>query len=311
MLMYNYGMQNSNGQQRLLTKSAFSGGMAYSLTVIVSVLISALFSVIITGANLTDTEASTYLSYLASPIAIIIILCLVFFYAKQPVGKTLPVKTSPKYYLIGLLLIFGLLFSLNSLNELLVRLFERWGYVRRESVVPDVSGGKLALAIFVIALLPAVFEECLFRGVVLNNSEEEIGSVNSVFLVGLLFCLYHGSVEQTIYQFICGCLFTLLAVRSRSVLPCIFIHFLNNAAILILYDCGLVDAVTGNLILSTGWQIGLTIASAVSLVGAVVWLILDKSALCRSQKGRVKKFFIGAAVGILIMALNWILGLFL
>lgn len=310
MLMYNYDMQNNNERRKLLDRSAFSGGVAYSLTVIINILIAAIFSVIVLGANLSGTEVSTYLSYLSSPIAIIIILCLIFFYAKQPVSKALPVKTSPKYYFIGLLLIFGLLFSLNSLNELLVRLFELMGYVRNGSSLPDVSGWKLLPALLVIALLPAILEESLFRGVILNNSEGEVGSVNSIFLVGLLFCLYHGSVEQTIYQFICGCLFTLLAVRSRSVLPCMLIHFLNNAVILVLYACGLVDAVTGNLVLSTGWQIGLTVASAVSLAVAVVWLILDKTELCRVQSGGVKKFFLGAAVGIVVMVLNWVLGLF-
>lgn len=288
------------------------GGLAFSAAVVINLIVSLIASVIIAVGEMSGTDAAKYISYCVSPLAIAVTVLLTVFAAKQPARRLMPVKCRPKYYLIGLMLIFGLLFSLSSLNEYLIRLFELMGYQRRQSSIPDLSGWNLLPAILVIALLPAILEEILFRGIVLNNIEKQTGSVAAIFLTGFIFSLYHASVEQTVYQFICGCLFTLLAVRSKSVAPTVVIHFINNAVILILSACNLTDE-SGNLVLPTGWEIGLTVASALCLVGAVVWLVLDKKVkgeLCERQKGGVKSFFAFASAGILITVLSWILGLF-
>lgn len=297
-------------QRNRLPLSAGYGGLSFTVAILAYILVSLVASLIINAFNLNGTEASKYIGFLASPVAIAVALAFVFGYLRQPVGVVLPVKTHAKYYLIGAMLIFGLLFSLNSVNELLIGLFEKLGYVRKPGIVPNLQGWRIIPAIIVVAVLPAVFEEALFRGVVLNNTQEGAGSVCSVFLVGFLFCLYHGSVEQTVYQFICGCLFTLLAVRSRSVMPTIVIHFINNALILILYACGLVNEQTGMLAISQTAQTVITVLSACCLVGALVWLILDKTELKKRQKGGVKSFFIFAALGIFVMVVIWISGLF-
>ena len=133
--------------------------------------------------------------------------------------------------------------------------------------------------------------------------------MRAIFLSGFCFALYHGSVEQTIYQFVCGCLFAFLAVRSRSVAPTVVIHFLNNAVIIVLKACGLLDD-SGSLIISQTAQIIVSVLSAVSLIGAVVWLILDKKPRKICTSGGVKQFFVFAAVGIGAMVLMWIAGLF-
>lgn len=307
-------MENNQGSGniRQLPLSSKGGGLAFSASVTINLIISLIASAIIGASGITGTDAAKYISYAVSPIAIAVTVILALCLCKQPIRKVMPVKCHPKYYLIGLMLIFGLLFSLSSLNEYLIKLFELMGYQRRQSTVPDLSGWNLLPAIIVIAVLPAILEEALFRGIVLNNIEGQAGSVSSVFLVGLIFSLYHGSVEQTVYQFICGCLFTLLAVRSKSVLPTVVIHFINNALILILTSCGAVDA-NGSLAIPQGWNIGLTVASALCLVGAVVWLILDKKVkgdIIRAESGGVKTFFLFASVGIGVTALTWILGLF-
>lgn len=304
--------QNKEFSDKRLPLSAKGGGLAFSSAVLINLLVSAVASIVIGLSGIKGTDAEKYISYLASPIAIAITLAIVLCVCKQPAKRLLPVKCHPKYYLIGVMLIFGLLFSLNSLNEYLIKLFELMGYTRRQTTLPDLSGWNLLPAIIVIAVLPAVAEEILFRGIILNNTEEELGSVRTVFSVGFIFCLYHGSVEQTIYQFICGCLFAFLAVRAKAITPVVVIHFINNALILILYAFNVVDE-GGNLIISQGGNIALTVTSALCLVGAVVWLVLDKKVkgdIIQGDKSKVAPFFIFGSVGIAVTALTWILGLF-
>lgn len=288
----------------------FYGGAAFSVNVIIFLILSLVASGIIAAFSLVGSDGATYVSLLVSPLAIAITSLIFFKVTKSPVREILPFKTKPKYYLIGLLLIFGLLFSLSSLNDLLVKLFELMGYKRKGIPLPDFSGWNVIPALIVIAVIPAIAEEILFRGIILNSTENDAGSLLSVVFVGLCFSLYHGSVEQTIYQFICGCLFAFLAVRSRSIAPSVVIHFINNALIIILCACGCSDMTTGELVFPLAVQITLTVLSAVSLIGAVIWLVLDKTELKKRQEGGVKKFFIGASVGIAVMVIMWIVSLF-
>lgn len=299
-------MENS----KQLPLGSKAGGISYSAAVIIFLILNVIASLIISIFGMdVKSDGAKYISLLASPIAIAVLLALTLKVAKQPAHAILPVKTHPKYYLLGVLLIFGLLFSLNSLNEYLIRLFELMGYVRRPPFTPDVSGWKVVPALLMVAVIPAFMEEILFRGILLNNLEEGVGTVRAVFIAGFCFSLYHGSVEQTIYQFICGCLFAYLAVRSRSVAPAVLIHFLNNAVIIVLMACGLVDD-SGMLIMPKTAEIVVSVLSAVSLIGAVVWLVLDKKPYRICTVGGVKQFFIYASVGIGAMVFLWVIGLF-
>lgn len=286
------------------------GGAAFSLNVIIFLVLSLVSSGIILASGANGTDAAKYIQYLVSPTAIIITFLVFAKYTKLPPKTLIPVKTHPKYFLIGLMLIFGLLFSLSSLNEYFVRLLELMGYERKSASLPSVQGWNILPVLLVVAVVPAVAEEILFRSLILFNAEEGCGSVRTVFLVGLCFSLYHGSVEQTIYQFICGCLFALLAIRSRSITATVVIHFINNALIIILSACGALDGVTGDLILPLAGKIVLYVLSGVCLIGAVVWLILDKSELKNAREGGVKKFFLTASLGLIATIILWVVSLF-
>ena len=286
---------------------ALSGGMAFSLCVIIYLILSLVASPLVAYGEGQDW--AKYLGYLVSPIAICITLAVMYWYCGVPAKSLFPVRTKPKYILVGVLLIFGLLFSLGWLNEFLIVALEKLGYVRNSSSLPDVSGWNVLPVLIVVAVLPAVGEELLFRAMILNNAEEEVGGIRAALLVGLCFSLYHGSVEQTIYQFICGFLFALLTLRSRSVTPSVIIHFLNNALIIALTAVGATDE-TGALIASDGVIIAVCVLSAISLVAAIVLLAVDKTPLKACVKGTVGRFFVGASVGIAVMAVLWIAGLF-
>lgn len=283
------------------------GGAIYSAAVCLYVFISLIISLIIQGAGMTG-DAASYLGYLCSPIAIAIALALAFKFLKMPVRAAAPLRCSPKYYLISVLAIFGLLFAVSPVNSLFVRLMEFMGYVPAQSTVPSLEGGGMVGAIIVIALLPAVFEELIFRGAVLYNANNGAGTVRTIFLTAFVFALYHGSAEQTIYQFVCGCIFALLALKSGSVLPSMLAHFINNALIILLTGLSLVDA--GGYVAMPQWAfILVTVLAALAFIGALVWLILDKKPLVHKKEGEVKNFFLWGAVGIFIMCLVWLLTL--
>lgn len=306
-----------------------SGGLAFSVTTIIYLAVSFIVSIIITVitngvmtkygyANYAEafeyvkkTDGYIYASYLIAPVAIGLSIFAVLKYKKIHIKNIVPVKCDYKYYIIAVLMIFGLLFSLGWVNDISVMFFKLFGYEQREatSYFPNLSGAHIIPALLVMAVLPAIMEELLFRGLILNCTENGVGTVRTVFIVGFCFSLFHGSPEQTVYQFISGCAFALVALRSGSIIPSVLMHFVNNALLVILTACSCFDE-AGRLIISSGGYIALTVASALSLLAALVWLALDKTELKKCERGGVKVFFMYASLGIAAMGLIWIFSLF-
>lgn len=287
-----------------------SGGFALSLTTIVNLVATLILFLIIQALSLKQgSDGYIYLSYIAPQIAIAIGVFASIKLRKLPFKQTYPVKCSPKYYLIGVMLIFGLLFSLGKISQPISDFFELIGYNTRKAddILPNLSGGLVVPALIVIGLLPAIFEESLFRGVILRSCEKGCGTLYTVLLVGMSFSLYHTSPEQTVYQFFAGCVFAFIAVRSGSILPSVIMHFINNALIVIFGACGLLDT-QGNLILPFAVDLSLAIVGGLCLVGGLVWLVLDKKAVPykKAEAGSVKSFFITASVGFAILVILWI-----
>lgn len=306
--MYNQLMNQANPKL-----NSADAGIAFSANVVLYIFASLIVSLIVTGANIgEETDAYKYLSYLAAPVALAAGSAFIMLFRKQTIRDVAPIKCGVKYYVIAALLIFGLLFSVSGLNVLTLEFLKLFGYTPREesSYLPSLGGGLIVPALLVIAVLPAVMEEFLFRGIILSNTRASTGDIRAIFIVGFCFALFHASPEQTIYQFICGCVFAFLAVRSGSVLPCVLMHFANNALIIILYACGATDA-NGSLALSAAADIAVTVLAAVAFVGGIVWLALDKKPLSKGVKGGVKNFFITAWVGVAILAVVWILSFFI
>ncbi len=285
----------------------WEGGIAFSLAALLSVLFALLVSVILglagAGAQAQGTDWFKYLSFLLPQLAFAA-ACIVFFRrSKEPVQSIYrPCKW--QYFPVALLLQFGLLFSLNFLNGYFVDLLELFGYrPTMEESVPTLTGWNLLPALLIIAFLPAVFEETLFRGAVLGSmGKSGWGTLPAVLISGLLFSLFHGNPEQTVYQFLCGAAFALLAERAGSILPGMLAHFANNAAILVMAACGADLAALG-----VGASVALYAVSGACLLGSLLFLLLGKH-----RKGGVKEgkqFFLSASVGILVCAVEWIVAL--
>ena len=284
-------------------------GMVFSGAVIGMLLISLVYSITLaavgvalgkTAEELAQTEVYKYCTYLLYQLVYIGVIC-----AFMKIYKTSPKgfgwrKTSPKYLLLALPLAFGLLFSLNWVNDLFVRLLSLLGYEAAASDLPSVAGGGFVGVLIVVALLPAILEETLLRGVVLDGIKD-VGTVAACLLGGLIFSLFHQNPPQTVYQFICGAVFTLFAIRADSLIPAVIVHFLNNAIIVFDYKYGFLAK------LPTAGVIAIYVVSAVCLVAVLVYLIFFDKRTNRKKEGAIKPFIYPALPGIILCALMWIL----
>ena len=291
-------------KRRALTEA----GIAYSVGAVLPVCMALALGVIAAlavGENYADTDWYRFLSYLLPQMCFAAAALVFFRRSKVSVRKTY-CACKWYYFPIAIVLQFGLMFSLEELNGYFIAFLEMFGYRNTDVELPSLAGWNLLPAILIIALLPAIFEETLFRGILVKNMTfAGWGTAAAVLISGAMFALFHGNPAQTLYQFVCGMCFALVAIRAGSILPSMVAHFCNNAAVLVLTATGY--GADGGWEMARGVQIGLISASAVCLAAALVFLIfLDKN---NRQKGGVKgggSFFFAAAVGIAVCAVQWL-----
>ncbi|MCI9413590.1 MAG: CPBP family intramembrane metalloprotease [Clostridiales bacterium] len=86
---------------------------------------------------------------------------------------------------------------------------------------------SLLLNVVVLAVLPALLEEMVFRGIVLR-ALLPYGRLFAAVVSSLLFALMHGNLLQVPFAFIVGFACAGLALRSGSIWPASLLHLMNN-----------------------------------------------------------------------------------
>ncbi len=96
------------------------------------------------------------------------------------------------------------------------------------------SAPGLWAIILVFALAPAVFEEIAFRGFILSGFQSIQGKWKPILLTSLMFGLAHGIIQQTLITFVIGLVLGLIAIQTKSILPCILFHLTHNSLAVLL-----------------------------------------------------------------------------
>ncbi len=175
-----------------------------------------------------------------------------------------------------------------------------------ESVVPQ-NLPELLAALFVLGLIPAVFEEFLFRGIVYGVMKE-FNSQAALIFTTVLFALMHGSVTGFLGYLVLGWAAVFVLRRTGSMYACMGFHLANNVTAVLL------SRYSGDLIyhpMGTLWL----------FVAGVLAAVLGIWGLCRSTKAaphvnRIKTrellgqsfFSIPVILCILCIVGVWILG---
>ena len=87
---------------------------------------------------------------------------------------------------------------------------------------------KFLFGVLFVAILPALFEEFVHRGLILRGTSDIVGYKKAIILSSVLFGLMHLNISQFFYATILGILMGLIATMTRSIWPAVIIHFCNN-----------------------------------------------------------------------------------
>ena len=94
--------------------------------------------------------------------------------------------------------------------------------------------GELILGIVIIALIPALGEEFLFRGLLQRNFQSFLNPHVAIWLSAILFSAFHLQFFGFIPRMLLGALFGYLYLWSGNLWLAIIAHFVNNAFTLIM-----------------------------------------------------------------------------
>lgn len=161
---------------------------------------------------------------------LIILLCPVLYawYMKADAKKLFSIKKPGVSQVAGGIL-FGIAAFLCAMivGVLLVPFFSESadGLTQLDDMLTSQSAVVLIL---VVALMPAIGEELLFRGFVMGTLKNKCTGVIAVLVTTLLFAAYHMSLIKMFTIGIIGFGLTYAAYKSGSIVTSMCMHFLNN-----------------------------------------------------------------------------------
>ena len=113
--------------------------------------------------------------------------------------------------------IIALIRSLNSREEI--------GAILQEYGFP--------FAVLIVAVIAPLYEEIIFRGIILTSVEKHIGFIGANIIQATLFSLMHMNMQLFLFYFVFGLITGYVAKQSRGLLAGFIFHFVNNFIVLV------------------------------------------------------------------------------
>ena len=95
---------------------------------------------------------------------------------------------------------------------------------------------ELAFVVLVVAVVPAIVEEVLFRGLIQTGFERVTNPWKAAIIAGTIFGAFHFNPFAVVPLVGLGLFFGFLRMRSKSIVIAMTVHFLNNVtAVVVAY----------------------------------------------------------------------------
>ncbi len=137
--------------------------------------------------------------------------------------------------------------------------------------------------LMILALVPAIGEELVFRGTLIKLFRQRISLHTSVWLSAILFSAFHLQFYGFLPRMILGALLGYLFVWSRSLWLSIAAHFVNNAVVILAAYFSISDTVDKIGTEGPVWSVILSLLITICLL-YLVYSFSKSSALAKSRE---------------------------
>lgn len=221
-------------------------------------IIGALLTILIFGLNLESIPVNSLrLMTMAGQILFILLPALLFAkWIYSDVGKIIRIRKPDLkelgLFVIGIIILTPLLQSYlymqNYFLEILAKNSSAINSIKSffdalNEMVEKTYGNllsasnifELTLVVIVVAVVPALSEETMFRGFIQRSFELKYKKYLAAIITALFFSLYHFNPYGFVPLFILGAFFGFAAYKSKTLIIPMILHFLNNFSAVSLY----------------------------------------------------------------------------
>ena len=175
---------------------------------------------------------------IATEVMIFLIPMLYAIYIKADIKNTFSLRLPKLRYILGGFIVwFGGYLIINITTQILLSLFPEGADVL-QAVNSSVMMDSFIASLVVVALIPAICEEVLFRGFLLSSfkGKSKKSKIWAIIIVGILFGIMHLNFIRIVPTAMLGILFAYSALVTQSIWTSVFMHFLNNGfSVCVLY----------------------------------------------------------------------------
>lgn len=218
----------------------FDAGIAFLMSFILAQFTGAIGAICVAWimqiCGKSDAQITAFFNtapgYLVQALFMDIAFVAIFIWYYKRISKqhllTKPNKSTYKYFAIcaifGVASMFLLSGTLNYFQLFLTKLH----HTPSELPYQLTSPSSYIISLISLAVLPAICEELLFRGVIVNALKDK-GKIFAIVLSSIMFSIFHLSPSQLIYPVCFGLILATVYLRTNNIIFPILLHFINNA----------------------------------------------------------------------------------
>ncbi len=216
-------------------------GKVYLWALLIPIVVSLILSLALSGSPQDENNRFLVLDKvwficLLQILSAAILVGIYYFYtSRNKISyKACGITQKPNYLMVIICIVVGItlcLFTDKFITIIAIGLDKIGININSSMNIPLSNFGEYTLSILMIALLPAVTEELVYRGIILNGLRG-LGKWSAILLSALAFSLMHGNIAQLPYTFLLGIVLGYVMFETSSLILCMTIHFFNNATVI-------------------------------------------------------------------------------
>lgn len=242
-------------------------------------------------------------------LAVSLLSCLIF---RQKFSEVFKISRPKLRHVFGTLILWaGMILITSCIAVITMYLFPDFQQTA-EGLTEFISQTPAILTVIIVAVMPAICEEALHRGVILHF----FGKIKSTWLIvlimGIIFGIFHLDPYRFLITALLGGAITYIAVKTHNILLCALFHFVNNLPAAI--TSAFAQNITSNELtdLNMVFINPMIIVGGAMLLTSVAPLLLLAGTILLSEKGDIKKGLnVKIAVFVSLSALMIIVGIWL
>ena len=139
-------------------------------------------------------------------------------------------------------------------------------FAKMEEILSPLSEGSVFVAILTVGIVAPFAEEFLFRGVVYKTLSKNISIKWTIIIQAVFFGIFHGNLIQGTYAAVLGIIFGFVTYKTKSLIPAIIMHMVNNTIAVIL------PAFISEYLMSTGTNIGFIVVGSIGIIISIFFI---------------------------------------